>query len=165
MANIQRMTPQRLGEIFTHSGLIKSEQLDDALEDQKKSGQHLGEILVERNLVTERDVAEAIARQFSLPYLSPSQYYVPSEIAGIIPIDVIQKHRIIPIDKMGKILMVIIDGPVHNKVLDQIERDTDSTLQVYVGTITDVGNAIDKLLEAERKAEAKKKPASDTPLV
>ena len=156
MANIQRMTPKRLGEIFTHSGLITNEQLAEALVDQEKTGKHLGELLVERGYVTERDVAEAIATQFSLPYLSPSQYFAPSEMARSVPIKVMRTHHLVPIDKLGKILMVVIAGPVDNEVLEQIEADTNSTLQIYVGTISEVNDAIEKLDETVQKQKDKK---------
>lgn len=150
MANIQRMTPKRLGEIFLHSGLITREQLDESLQDQQSSGKPLGEILVERGFVTERDVAEAIATQFSLPYLSPSQYYIPGEVSSLIPPETMRKHQIVPIDKLGKVMMVIIAGPVDNALLDDIERRTGTTLQIYVGTISDVHNAIEKFNEGQQ---------------
>ena len=158
MANLQRMTPKRLGEIFTHSGLITPEQLEESLADQQKSGKHLGELLVERGYVTERDVAEAIATQFSLPYLLPTQYFVPSEMTGLVPVETMKKHNLVPIDKLGKILMVVIAGPVENEVLEKIEKDTESTLQIYVGTLAEVRAAIEKLVDASSKAKDKKKP-------
>jgi type IV pilus assembly protein PilB len=153
------MTPKRLGEIFTHSGLVSNEHLEEILAQQAGTGKHLGELLVAGGYVTELDVAEAIATQFSLPYLSPAQYFVSGEMTGVIPIETMQKHLIVPIDKLGKILMVVIAGPVDNEVLEQIEADTKSTLQVYVGTLSDVTAAIEKLVEADRKTKDKKKGA------
>ena len=150
MANLQRMTHKRLGEIFTHSGLITPEQLEESLIDQAKTGKHLGELLIERNYVTERDVAEAIATQFSLPYLAPTQYFAPSEMANVIPFEIMEKHKIVPIDRMGNILMVVIAGPVDNDVLNQIEKDAGATLQIYVGTFTEVAAAIAKLAELKK---------------
>ena len=157
MANIERMTPKRLGEIFTHSGLISNEQLEEALADQESTGKHLGELLVDRGYVTERDVAEAIATQFSLPYLSPTQYFVPGDMASVIPLELMRKHHIVPIDSLEKLLMVVIAGPVETGVLEQIEKQTGCTLQIYVGTLADVSSAIDKLEEAAQKAKDKKK--------
>lgn len=159
MANIQRMTPKRLGELFTHSGLISNEQLEETLADQEKTGKHLGELLTDRGYVTERDVAEAIATQFSLPYLSPTQYFVPHEMAKIIPLETMEEHQLVPIDKLGKILMVVIAGPVDNDVLEKIETETGSTLQIYVGTLSDVNAAIKKLKETAQKTKEKKKPS------
>ena len=153
MPGIQRMTPKRLGEIFTHSGLITSEQLEETLQDQQKSGKHLGELLVERGYVTERDVAEAIATQFSLPYLSPAQYFSPGEVLSAFPLELMRQHQLVPIDKLGKILMVVIAGPVDNDVLEKIEKDTGSTLQVYVGTISDVRTAVEKVADTLQKGK------------
>ena len=158
MPNLQRMTAKRLGEIFTHSGLVSTEQLEETLADQEKTGKHLGELLVERGYVTERDVAEAIASQFSLPYLSPAQYFVSSEMASVLPLEVMTKHHLVPIDKLGKILMVVIAGPVDNDVLEKIEKETDSTLQMYVGMLSEVTAAIEKLTETAKKAKDRKKP-------
>jgi len=157
MPNLQRMTAKRLGEIFTHSGLISTEQLEETLADQEKTGKHLGELLVDRGYVTERDVAEAIASQFSLPYLSPTQYFVSTEMASILPLELMTKHHLVPIDKLGKILMVVLAGPVENDILEKIEKDTDSTLQLYVGMISEVSAAIDKLTEAAKKVKDRKK--------
>ena len=157
MANLQRMTTKRLGEIFTHSGLITPEQLEETLADQQKSGKHLGEMLVERGYVTERDVAEAIATQFSLPYLSPTQYFAPSEMSGLVPTEVLVKHQVVPIDKLGRILMIVIAGPVDNDVLERIEKDTGCVLQIYVGTITEVRTAIEKLGDSSKKTQEKDK--------
>jgi len=163
MANIQRMTPKRLGEIFTHSGLISSEQLEEALEAQEKTGKHLGEILVDRGYVTERDVAEAIATQFSLPYLSPTQYYIPSDMLKAIPIAMMREHQMVPIDKLGKILMLVIAGPVENVVLEGIEQMTGSTLQIYVGKFSDVTEAIDKLAETGKVRRKEPTPDAEAP--
>ena len=148
MANLQRMTNKRLGEILTHSGLITGEQLDEALADQQNSGQPLGELLVDRGYVTERDIAEAITTQFGLPYLSPKQYYASSGVMGLIPLDVMRKHKLVPIDKMAQVLVVIISGPVDAEVFNEIEQMTGCTIQVYVGTSTDVNEAIEKLAES-----------------
>ena len=151
MANLQRMSSKRLGEILAHSGLITGEQLEEALVDQSKIHRPLGEILVDRGYVTERDVAEVIATQFGLPYLSPSQYYTSTDASKLLPVETLKKHRLVPIDKLGEVLVLVIAGPVDNEVLAEIERQTGCTLEVYVGTTTDVNEAIEKIVEAQAR--------------
>lgn len=159
MANLQRMTTKRLGEILIHSGLITAEQLEEAIADQQKNGQPLGELLVDRRYITERDIAEVVATQFSLPYLSPEQYYTTSEMATVISPEVMRKHHIVPLDKLGKVLILVISGPVDNAVLDEIEKATGCSLQVYVATGSEVDRAIDKLV-SDAQQKSKPKPAS-----
>lgn len=154
MANLQRMTTKRLGEIMTHSGLISSEQLDEVLADQKK-GQPLGELLVDRGYVTERDVAEVIATQFGLPYLSPKQYYASADVTKLLPVELMKKHGFVPIDKMGSILTIVISGPLGSELMSEIEKTTGCTLEVYVGTTSEVNEAIENVIGGEKSGEEK----------
>ncbi len=145
MAGIQRMTAKRLGEILTHSGLITSEQLEETLKDQKGSDSRLGELLVDRGFVTERDVAEALTTQFGLPYLSPKQYYTSSAVTKLVPLDIMRKHNLVPLDRMGDVLTVCVSGPVENKVLEDIEKSTGCTIQVFVAMTRDIHETIEKI--------------------
>ena len=51
----------------------------------------------------------------------------------------------------------MIAGPVDNEVLEKIEKETDSTLQMYVGMLSEVAAAIEKLTEAAKKSKDRKK--------
>src|SRR5438093_4972959 len=46
-----------IGEIFVAAGLITQEQLDRALDEQKRTGQRLGEVLVSRGAVSRLGLA------------------------------------------------------------------------------------------------------------
>ena len=46
-----------LGEMLVAAGLIKDEQLKKALEEQKKRGGKVGEVLVDLGFITEHDLA------------------------------------------------------------------------------------------------------------
>jgi type IV pilus assembly protein PilB len=149
MANIQRMTNTRLGEILTHSGLITAEQLDEVLASAKTRDMPLGEILADRGYLTERDIAQAISTQFGLPYLSPKQCYTSSNVTKLIPLDVMRKHRLVPLDRLGDVLTVCLSGPVDIEVLEDIEKATGCTIQVFVATATDIKAAIEKIATEE----------------
>jgi len=51
-----RQQTKTIGELLLSAGLIKKEQLDEALKEQKISGEPLGKILVKKRLVTEKDL-------------------------------------------------------------------------------------------------------------
>ncbi|HVY61821.1 MAG TPA: DUF4388 domain-containing protein [Planctomycetota bacterium] len=53
----------KIGEMLVASGKISAEDLDYALQQQKKSKKRLGEILIEEGFVSEDDIAEIVKQQ------------------------------------------------------------------------------------------------------
>ena len=49
----------RLGDLLVQAGTITQEQLETALEKQKKSGMKLGVTLVDEGIITEDDIVNA----------------------------------------------------------------------------------------------------------
>ena len=59
---------RHLGEILYKAGLVEKQPLVDAIREAKKSNKRLGDILLERKLLSEEMLAKAIAKQFNLKY-------------------------------------------------------------------------------------------------
>jgi purine-binding chemotaxis protein CheW len=49
-----------LGELLTHAGIITKEQLEEALAEQKKTGEPLGKILVRRGSAKDEDIINVL---------------------------------------------------------------------------------------------------------
>jgi len=164
MADLKRMTRKKLGELLISEGLVTREQVDQALEEQKKSGELLGEILVAEDLVTENDIAATIARQFSVPYMSTDNYEIAEDAYRYIPSELLQKGNFIPLDKFGDILTIIIGELLDQEILTEIETVTRCEIQVFVGISSDVNVArkglIKKIMEA---GPIEREPSEDVP--
>ena len=61
----------RLGDLLVQQKLISLDQLQFALEQQKRSGRKLGRVLVDNGFVSEDQISEAIAKQLNIPYHQP----------------------------------------------------------------------------------------------
>jgi MSHA biogenesis protein MshE len=64
----------RLGDLLVQQKLISMDQLQFALEQQKRSGRKLGRVLVDNGFVSEDQISEAIAKQLSIPYINLKYY-------------------------------------------------------------------------------------------
>ena len=154
MANLQRMTRKKLGEILIQAGVIDDLQLQTALTEQGRTNELLGEILVRRGFVTETDIVQTIAVQFSLPYLSAAQVEPSPAVAGLLPLDLMRKHQIVPLDRFGNVLTLVSAGMLNAEVLAQIEQHTGCEVQLFVGTLTDVKTLIAQIESASPAASA-----------
>jgi len=153
MPNVQRMTRKTLGEVLIQAGMIDDLQLQAAMADLKDGRQTLGEALVRREFAAERDIAQALVTQFSLPYLSASQITVPGQVASLLPLDLMRRHLLAPIDRFGNCLTILAADVLNAEVLAQIESHTGCEVQVFVGTAEDVRELIARI-ETEPEPDA-----------
>ncbi len=71
----------RLGDLLIQEALLTPAQLDEALADQKKTGRKLGRIFIDRQWVTEVQIAKAVARQLRAPFIDLSTRNLRPEVA------------------------------------------------------------------------------------
>lgn len=111
---------KRLGDYLLDEGIISKEQLDAALAEQKTNGGFLGQILVRQGVVKQEDVASCLVKQCKIPHLSLLDYEVGSDVIELIPKAICEKHHLLPIDKLGRILTVAMVDPLDIEALEAV---------------------------------------------
>ncbi|MEW5895470.1 MAG: hypothetical protein AB1650_06915 [Candidatus Omnitrophota bacterium] len=144
MKDFKRLTNKHLGELLVERNVINQEQISMAAAYQKEHGGLFGEVLVQLKFATEEDIAQALTCQYGFPYLPLANYEIDPEILNAVPQDVCRKFCLIPIDKIGKSLTLAMSDPLNVNAIDDIELITDCTVQTFVSTGTDIKEAIDK---------------------
>jgi hypothetical protein len=67
-ASLQQRKGTRIGEVLIEAGLAKAEDIEFALvEQRKRGGKRIGQILVDLKVISEVQLAVALARKFQLP--------------------------------------------------------------------------------------------------
>src|SRR6266581_2322281 len=61
---------ERIGDRLIGRGVISNDQLEFALKEQKRTGERLGTILRQLNLITEEDLARVLAETAGIEHLS-----------------------------------------------------------------------------------------------
>lgn len=149
MVRLTRLSSKKLGELLLEGGLLDKDRLDHALQEQAKSHELLGEVLVRLGYVTELDIARSLAMQFALPFLNVSQYDVNRDVLARFPPSMLMEHQCLPLDQIGQIVILAIGGPIDAKVMEQFERVAGCEVHLYVSTAAEIEKALDKYL-AER---------------
>jgi len=144
MKQYKKTTKKRLGELLIERGVISNEQLVTALENQKQQGILLGEVLVNLNFATEKDIAQAITSQYGFPYLPLNNYEIDQEVIESVPENLCRQFCLIPIDKIGKSLTLAMANPLNGKAIEDVELITGCTVQIFVSISTDINQSIDK---------------------
>lgn len=86
-----------LSHILKHRFDIPDEALSDAQHIQKEKGGRLGDILIERNVITETQMLEALGMQYELPFWPElPMENIGTDFAQKISIQFLKRHYIIP---------------------------------------------------------------------
>ncbi len=75
----------RLGELLVAAQIITRDQLEEALELQKRDGRRLGKLLVQAGLVTETQVTQILSQQLSLPWVSLYHIDFSRQLLDLVP--------------------------------------------------------------------------------
>jgi len=134
---------QRLGEILVKRHVITKEQLDQALTMQKKEPRYIGEILIDLGFIEERDVVVALVVQCNFPYIAVTKYEIDRSIIQLITEEIARKYQIVPLDRVGQVLSVVMADPLDHAVKVELQRMTDCRIAPFVATKTEIAKAID----------------------
>lgn len=141
---IRRIIKSQLGELLIEQGLITQAQLDNALKIQKEKGGLIGEVLVELEYAKEEDIAQALTAQYGFPYLPLSNYEINPEIVNLIPGRVARQYLLIPIDRIGNNLTIVMSNPLNVQAIEDVELLSGCNVQTFVSTSSDIKHVIEK---------------------
>lgn len=138
----------RLGELLVSKGLITAKQLEDALQEQKISGNKLGSSLVKLGFISEKNLVSFLSRHYGVPAIDLSEAQIDPEVIKIIPPDVVFKYQVIPIKRIGSTLRVAMSDPSNILAIDDIKFLTSCHVEVFVSTESAIKAAIDKFYDS-----------------
>ncbi|MCK4464058.1 MAG: hypothetical protein KAU58_07085 [Candidatus Omnitrophica bacterium] len=141
---IKRISSKPLGQLLLERKLITKEQLEKALEIQKEQAGLIGQILVSLGYVKEEEIAHAITVQYGYPYLPLNNYEFNKDVVKIIPANVAKQYGLVAIDKLGNMLTVAMCNPLNIQAVEDIELLIGCRVQAFVSTLTDINNIIEK---------------------
>ena len=135
----------RLGDLLVEQKVISAADLDIALAAQKKSGRRLGRIIVESGLAGENDIAQALARQLSIPFVDLRKFSPEASVLQLLPETQARRFRAIPLARRDGSVFVGMADPTDLSAYDEIARLIHESIQLAVVAEGDLLAAIDRI--------------------
>jgi type IV pilus assembly protein PilB len=143
---------KRLGELLRERGQISDADLKKALQDQQGKFVHLGELLLERKLVTKEELTATVSEVSGLEYLDCQRLEPPSATLKLIPATLARRCLAIPVSADGKTLTVVMAKPQNVQLLDELQFKTGLRIVARFGFQGEVQAAIDRLYGVSERA-------------
>ncbi|MCJ8500586.1 type II secretion system ATPase GspE [Desulfatitalea alkaliphila] len=129
--------PMELAHILKHQFALPEDSLADAQHIQQEKGGRLGDILVQRQVISETQLLEALSVQYGIPFWPelPMENIMGNDFAKRISIQFLKRHHIVPLavpdpaateqsdDTPGKqVHIVAINDPANFNAVDDLSR-------------------------------------------
>lgn len=105
------MKQWHIGEILIQKSLIDWKQLEDALNEQKRTREFVGEVLVRKQYVPKFLFFKALAERHALPFVDLSHIFIDPRAIERIPKSVAIKYGFIPIEIQDGTLVIGVGNP------------------------------------------------------
>jgi len=151
----------RLGDLLVQQKLISLDQLQFALEQQKRSGRKLGRVLVDNAFVSEDQISEAIAKQLNIPYINLKYYNVNLEIVRRLPENQARRFRAVALEERNGVLLVGMADPTDLFAFDEIARLLKRDIDVAVVTEGQLLETIDRVYRRTEEISGLAKAVSE----
>ncbi|MGI9657991.1 MAG: hypothetical protein ACR2OD_03710, partial [Gaiellaceae bacterium] len=134
-AGISIQGRQRLGTILVNNDLITEDQLAEALQAKRETSERLGQVIVRLGMVDEESLARALAAQHGLEFLNLGAQPPNPTAVRLLPERYASQHKALPVRFLtGGSILVAVADPTDVVALDVIKLATGSTVQLAVAT-------------------------------
>jgi MSHA biogenesis protein MshE len=144
----------RFGEFLVRAGVVTEEQLEQAIEEQQKSGLKIGEALVELGIMSPRKLHKCLAKHFHVEYVDLSRIELKDETIRLLKEAQARRHRAIVLesDRDGLLIGMANPGDIH--AYDELSRLLKKSLRVALVNESDLLSTIDARYRRKEEIDA-----------
>ena len=141
---------KRLGDLLLEENLISAQDLQTAVEEQRKTGQLLGATLIQLGLITEDVLLEYLQRQLGLPLVDLNEVVVDEQVLQYVKEDLARKYLAMPFDVEGKrTLKVAMADPLNVAALEDLRFHSGMFIQPVLATPSSILQAIERFYDID----------------
>ena len=141
---LRSLTRTSLTEILVDQGMLTTRTVEDVLRRCKGVPAALGQMLISEGLLSEDQLAQALAVQYSLPYDPLKDFQVDSRYYETISVKLMQRFPFIPIAERNGVLTIAIADPQNVLRLDELELLIGNPLELIVSSKSAILSALDR---------------------
>lgn len=154
---------EKFGTFLLSQGLLDATSIGRAQRAAVAAGDRFDLVLAKLGLMSEADLAAAIAQFLGLPLYTPGDESLQPLLADKLPPAFVLQNRVLPIRLEGDTLTLAVVDPLDQMPLDSIRFVVDCAIRHEVITLADFERAAAALYDGEGTSLRASAPASEDP--
>jgi general secretion pathway protein E/type IV pilus assembly protein PilB len=131
-----------IGALLLKQGVVTSAEVDEAVEEQHRTGERLDRVLVRLGHVNSRAMLEAISEQFSMPIVDLTSIIPEPELLKVLPSRLVFRQHCVPIDQTNGVLRVATSDPFELTAFDELRLLTGLSIELVLADEEDLRDFI-----------------------
>jgi len=153
-------TSPRMGDILVSQNVISDEQLKEALDLQRASGQRLGTILMSNEWATEEQITRARGVQMDVPYVNVTHEAVDPFVVSMVPYELAHQGSLLPLsldmregEALERLRVAMID-PWDVEAIDRVQRATRRRIEPLLASEGGLLAALERAYHAQKDTDS-----------
>jgi len=130
-------------DVLLDQNVLKKKDYDQVKLEVVSTGKKVEDLLIEKNLVTDQQIAEAKSILFGVPYVQIAGKTISPDVLTLIPEQVAKQYGIIPFERHLNDLWVALDDPLNLQVVKFLEQKTNMGIKVFLSGHNEIKDAIE----------------------
>src|SRR5215475_758904 len=123
-----------LGQMLVNDKVLTPDQLNEALDRQRKTRERLGQILIDMKLIDEDMLLNYLGAQFRKePITRQDLASLDADVVRLVPEEVARQYGVIAAQRSGRRLVVATADPLNVMALDDLRRATGLDVDFRIG--------------------------------
>ena len=117
-------------------------------------------MLLDRGLIDEPKLTESLSRLHQIPYVQLDQQTINPEVMRLVPFELLQAHRVVPISVEEQRLMVATNNPLDVSALQDIQVKSGYSVYPVMASIRDIDRTLQEYFDAVQTGKTVKASSS-----
>ncbi len=133
---------RRLGDILVDRGVVSEEQIEEAVTLQKITTKRMGQIIIDNGWASEMDVLSALGEQLEVPVIRLRAGVYDADVVNLLDRKTLGRLQVMPLQQLrGEVFLATVD-PQAMPVFDEVERRTGLRVQPVLARREDIQNSL-----------------------
>lgn len=147
----QHASTYRIGDLLVLLDLVTPSQLAECLEAQAtRPGVRIGQIVLEKQFVLERELLTALSYQFGVPYIEPDIRLADADVMRRISAPYLRRLEAVPVCTDGKVVTMVTGDPTRKELVAELRSLLRVPVELALGPRTAILRTIDEFEQLHR---------------
>lgn len=134
-----------IGARLVAQGKLEQSALERAERARAESGERLDRVLTRLGLVGERDMAEAMAAELSLPIVGADDYPEAPVLDGLLSVRFLKNSRVLPLSEDDSGIALAMADPLDRFAIEAVALRAERPVRPHVAVAAELENAQERL--------------------